>query len=125
MAAAVSDYVPAHPQNGKLKKEQLGSSWALELKQNIDILQSIDKDGIVTIGFKAEMDAENAKEHAKKMLQSKQIDAVCLNILKNASDFGKESNEVEFITQKSEKLLPDKNKLALSFEIIDEAKELE
>ena len=125
MAAAVSDYIPANPQNGKLKKEILGDKWQLTLKKNIDILQSVDKEGIVTIGFKAEMDAENAKENAKKMLQTKGADAVCLNILKSSSDFGKESNEVEFITATKEKLLPNKDKLALSFEIIQEAKELE
>ena len=125
MAAAISDYVPANPQSGKLKKEILGNEWQLTLKKNIDILQSIDKEGIVTIGFKAEMDADKAKENAIKMLQSKDIDAVCLNILKSSSDFGKESNEVEFITSKKEKLLPNKEKLALSFEIIQEAKELE
>ena len=125
MAAAVSDYVPANPQNGKLKKEILGDEWQLTLKKNIDILQSIDKEGIVTVGFKAEMDADNAKNNAIKMLRNKGVDAVCLNILKHSSDFGKESNEVEFITPTKEKLLPNKEKLALSFEIIQEAKELE
>ena len=125
MAAAVSDYIPANPQNGKLKKEVLEDEWQLTLKKNVDILQSIDKEGIVTVGFKAEMDAANAKENAKKMLEQKGIDAVCLNILKSSSDFGKESNEVEFITRSKEKLLPNKAKLALSFEIIQEAKELE
>ncbi|SFV55431.1 Phosphopantothenoylcysteine decarboxylase / Phosphopantothenoylcysteine synthetase [hydrothermal vent metagenome] len=125
MAAAVSDYTPLHPQNGKLKKDILGEEWQLTLKKNVDILKSIDKEGIVTIGFKAEMDAKNAKENAKKMLQTKDLDAVCLNILKNSSDFGKESNEIEFITSSNEKLLPNKPKLSLAFEIIDKAKGLE
>ena len=34
MAAAVSDYVPLHPQNGKLKKEMLGESWNIAMKRN-------------------------------------------------------------------------------------------
>ena len=125
MAAAVSDYIPANPQTGKLKKELLGEEWQLTLKKNIDILQNIDKEGIVTVGFKAEMDKEKAKENALKMLKEKELDAVCLNILKSSSDFGKESNEVEFIAASKEKLLPNKEKLTLSFEIIQEAKELE
>ncbi len=125
MAAAVSDYIPAHPQNGKLKKELLGDEWHLTLKKNVDILQSIDKEGILTVGFKAEMDAKTAKENARKMLKTKKVDAVCLNVLKNASDFGKESNTIEFITATQEILLPQKEKLALSFEILKEAKELE
>ncbi len=125
MAAAVSDYIPVNPQTGKLKKELLGEEWQLTLKKNIDILQNIDKEGIVTVGFKAEMDKEKAKENALKMLKEKELNAVCLNILKSSSDFGKESNEVEFITASKEKLLPNKEKLTLSFEIILEAKELE
>ncbi|MEK6659294.1 MAG: bifunctional phosphopantothenoylcysteine decarboxylase/phosphopantothenate--cysteine ligase CoaBC, partial [Campylobacterota bacterium] len=40
MAAAVSDYIPAYAQTGKLKKESLGSEWDLKLKQNIDILSA-------------------------------------------------------------------------------------
>ena len=125
MAAAVSDYVPANPQKGKLKKEVLGEEWQLTLKKNTDILQSIDKDGLVTIAFKAEMDEKEAKSNAKKMIETKKVDAVCLNILKSSSDFGKEKNEIEFITPTKEKLLPNKEKLALSFEILQEAKELE
>ena len=31
MAAAVSDYKAKYPQSGKLKKEQLGDEWCLEL----------------------------------------------------------------------------------------------
>lgn len=33
MAAAVSDYIPHAPQQGKLKKEMLGDSFALQLKK--------------------------------------------------------------------------------------------
>jgi len=51
---------PSFEQVGKLKKESLGGAWELKLKENVDILSSIDKDGIVTVGFKAEMDAQNA-----------------------------------------------------------------
>jgi phosphopantothenoylcysteine decarboxylase/phosphopantothenate--cysteine ligase len=81
MVAAVSDYVPAFPQDGKLKKELIGTSWNLELKQNMDILKSLDKEGIVTIGFKAEMDETTALNSANRMLENKNLDGVCLNIL--------------------------------------------
>ena len=124
MASAVSDYVPKHPQNGKLKKEVLGENWNLEMQQNKDILASIDKKGIKTVGFKAEMDADEALENAKNMLQNKQLDAVCLNLLNNSKDFGKETNEVTFVTQKGTTLLPNKEKLSLAFEILQEAKRL-
>ena len=49
MAAAVSDYVPSLPQHGKLKKADIGEAWSLSLKENKDILSSVDKEGICTI----------------------------------------------------------------------------
>jgi len=125
MAAAVSDYVAEFKQDGKLKKEMLGSSWELKLKENIDILKTINKDGIITVGFKAEMDQKNALDNAKNMLQKKDIDAVCLNILKDSSNFGTDTNAIEFITKDKIKTLELKDKLLLSFDILESAKELE
>ena len=124
MAAAVSDYVPAFAQSGKLKKEMLGESWKLELKKNVDILKSIDKNGIKVIGFKAEMDKEKAKENALAQLTNKGVDAVCLNILNDEKSFGTDDNAIEFITHNGSTLLPKADKLSLSFEILSNAKEL-
>ena len=97
MVAAVSDYVPAFPQDGKLKKELIGTSWTLELKQNMDILKSLDKEGIITIGFKAEMDETTALNSATRMLENKNLDGVCLNILNEENSFGSENNNIELI----------------------------
>ncbi|MBN2782172.1 MAG: bifunctional phosphopantothenoylcysteine decarboxylase/phosphopantothenate--cysteine ligase CoaBC, partial [Campylobacterales bacterium] len=118
MAAAVSDYIPEFKQDGKLKKENLGEQFNLSLKQNIDILKSIDKDGIITVGFKAEMDENKALENAILMLEKKNLDAVCLNILKNSSSFGKENNKIEFITKEKNTSIADADKLSVSFEIL-------
>ncbi|WP_152182996.1 bifunctional phosphopantothenoylcysteine decarboxylase/phosphopantothenate--cysteine ligase CoaBC [Sulfurimonas indica] len=125
MAAAVSDYVPKFEQAGKLKKESLGDEWQLELKKNVDILDSIDKDGITTIGFKAEMDKLNAIDNASKMLKVKELDAVCLNILEDSSSFGSSTNKIEFITKDKVTSLPENGKLSLSFEIVESAKSLQ
>ena len=124
MAAAVSDYVPKFVQNGKLKKDILGDEWGLALKKNIDILSSIDKTDIVTIGFKAEMDKENALTNAQKMLTNKNLDGVCLNLLEDSSSFGTNSNTIEFITKESVVSLPKNDKLTLSFDILNSAKSL-
>ncbi len=125
MAAAVSDYTPKFPQEGKLKKEQLGDEWTLVLKRNEDILKMIDKSEIVSIGFKAEKDEEKALENAKNMLVEKNLDAVCLNILKENNDFGSDLNEIDFITKSGVKKLSLKEKLLISFEILEEAKRLD
>ncbi len=124
MAAAVSDYTPKYIQSGKLKKEMLGESFELNLKQNIDILSSIDKNGIVTVGFKAEMDRESAVKNASKMIDAKGVDAVCLNILKDSSSFGTDTNSIDFITSQKREPLADTDKLSLSFEILNHAKGL-
>jgi len=124
MAAAVSDYTPKFIQNGKLKKDILGDEWELILKKNIDILTNIDKKGIVTIGFKAELDQKNALLNASNMLKNKSLDAVCLNILKDSSSFGSDINSIEFITDKSNISIPKNDKLTVSFDILNIAKSL-
>ena len=124
MAAAVSDYTPGFVQEGKLKKEKLGEKFTLELTQNIDILSSLNKKEIITIGFKAEMDAINAHNNASKMLTNKKIDAVCLNILKDASSFGSDTNKIEFISKNESLSLPDANKLTVSFAILQQAQRI-
>ncbi len=101
MCAAISDYIPSITTNGKLKKDDLGTVWNLELKKNEDILLNIEKKGIKTIGFKAEIDKENALSNAKSMLERKSLDAVCLNILDDQNNFGSDKNEISFITNSS------------------------
>ena len=124
MAAAVSDYVPAFVQDGKLKKDVLGETWQLELKKNIDILNSIDTSDVSVVGFKAEMDRANALQNATNMLHNKKLDAVCLNILENSHSFGTHTNAVEFIQKEKTTSLALKDKLSLAFEILSLAKSL-
>ncbi len=124
MAAAVSDYVPASVQQGKLKKADIGEAWSLPLKKNIDILSSIDKEGIFTIGFKAEMDPASGLDNAKAMLQNKGLDAVCFNLLSDSSSFGTDENALEFITKEKVQTLPNEEKLALSFKLAELCKNL-
>jgi len=125
MAAAVSDYVPQFAQEGKLKKETIGESMELSLKKNIDILSNINKEGIRTIGFKAEMDAKSALNSATNMLDKKSLDGVCLNILKDSTSFGSNTNEVDFITKDDKIKIASSDKLSVSFSIIKYAKKLE
>lgn len=125
MAAAVSDYRPKYPQSGKLKKEQLGEEWCLKLVKNIDILSSIDKEGVKVIGFKAETDEEKALENAKKMLKDKKLDAVCLNIVKGATKFGSEMNSIIYITKDKIVQSPLKPKLEIALDISELVKDLD
>ncbi|MEA2017326.1 MAG: bifunctional phosphopantothenoylcysteine decarboxylase/phosphopantothenate--cysteine ligase CoaBC [Campylobacterota bacterium] len=121
--AAVSDYIPTFPQTGKIKKDDIGDNWDLKLKKNIDILDSIDKSKIYSIGFKAEIDKKNGQKNAINMLNNKNIDAVCLNIIGNENNFGANTNKIELITK--ENCMPniDGTKLEVSLEILDRLKD--
>ena len=125
MAAAVADYTPKFPQDGKLKKSLLGESWSLELEQTQDILKAVNKDNLVTIGFKAETNEQEAIENAKKALEEKGLDAICLNILNDENSFGSDKNKIEFITKKDIKTIPLMDKLSVAFKILDYSKELD
>ena len=120
MAAAISDYIPKSAHAGKLKKEHLGDTMHLELVLNEDILATLDKTGIKVIGFKAEMDEATALESAKKMLDTKELHAVCLNILGEENSFGSHKNTIHFITPKNTTKIP----LALKFDIAQKIVEL-
>lgn len=124
MAAAISDYVPEFTYDGKIKKDMFGDEWELKLRKNIDILDSIDKTGIISIGFKAEMDQNSATHNASKIIDSKQIDAVCLNVLKDSSSFGDEKNKIEFIKADKIESIPYGDKLNVAFDILEHAKNI-
>jgi phosphopantothenoylcysteine decarboxylase/phosphopantothenate--cysteine ligase len=125
MAAAVADYTPKFPQEGKLKKDSIGNEWSIELKQTPDILKTIDKSGIITVGFKAEKDEKTALENAKKALNTKGIDAIALNILKEQNNFGSDKNEIIFITKDKEQKIELNSKINVAFSLINLAKELD
>ncbi len=124
MVAAVSDFTPKYPQSGKLKKSTIGESWNLELTQTPDILSSLRKDGIKTIAFKAEMDSEKGLDSAISLLDKKEIDAVCYNLLQDSRSFGTSDNEITFITKEAQTQLGKADKLTLSEKILTQAKSL-
>ena len=121
--AAVSDYIPTFPQSGKMKKTDIGDTWDLKLKENIDILNSLDKSDIYSIGFKAELDKDTASQNALNMLENKNLDAVCLNIISSKNNFGSNNNSIDLISKNNNiyKLSP-KDKLELSLEVLDALK---
>ena len=116
MAAAISDYIPSQKAKGKIKKS--GANLNLELKENIDILSSLKELKCKKIGFKMEMDEQNALSSAKNMLKNKALDAVCLNVLKAQNYFGSEQNEVLFITKNSQKMLKMASKHEIAAQIV-------
>ena len=123
MCAAVSDFVPTKI-DGKIKKEDVGESLNLNLKRNVDILQSLKEFKCKKIGFKLEISNESALKSARSMLEKKGLDAVCLNILGEKNGFASEQNEVNFITKNSEILLPLASKDEIAGRIVELAANL-
>lgn len=99
MAAALADYAPK-PQNGKLKKEQIGENLSLLCSKTNDILSSISSQKAYKVGFKAEIDDVNALYYAQNMLKAKECEMVCLNVVGSQNPFGGETNRIKIITHK-------------------------
>jgi len=117
MAAAVSDFVVSKKVEGKLKKENLGNQWQLELTQNRDILASLNKDHLITIAFKAEYDPKLASTHALQALAKKKVDYIALNLISEHA-FGSEQNALTLFNSK-EKAMPiaTNDKLTIAFSL--------
>jgi phosphopantothenoylcysteine decarboxylase/phosphopantothenate--cysteine ligase len=122
MAAAIVDYVPEY-KKGKLKKETIGDEFILKLKKNVDILESLKDKKFKKIGFKAEYDEKNALTFAKKALEKKGLDAICLNLL-SKNNFGSDENEIIFITKNKEIILPQDKKENIAIKLVDAIKSI-
>lgn len=121
MVAAISDYLPLSREEGKLKKEILGQNWSLNLKQNIDILSSLDKNEIISVGFKAETNENTAENNAKNMLKIKNLDAVCLNVISSNNNFGSDNNIIDLLFENKSFNIKG-SKLEVSFDLINKLK---
>lgn len=99
MAAAVSDFRPANPVEGKMKKGD--SPRAIELVENPDILKQIKKikKGQIVVGFAAE--TENLVEYAKKKIDQKGLDCIVANHI------GADDQGFQVDTNKAVLIFPD------------------
>ena len=125
MAAAVADFTPKSPNKGKTKKVTIGDEWNIEMKQTEDILKSVSELPLIKVGFKAEMDKEKGFSNAKSLIENKNVDGVCYNLLADSSAFGTADNSIVFITKDESVELGRASKLELSFKILQESQKLE
>ena len=81
MSAAVADFAPARSADRKLKKEDLGADWSLQLTRNPDILGEVvprhRSDDLKVVGFALETD--DLEERARQKLVAKKLDYVVAN----------------------------------------------
>ncbi len=99
MAAAVADYTPGEVAAEKIKKDN--GPLAISLSRTQDILKQLGqqkKTGQYLVGFALE--TNNEKAHAVAKLQSKNLDAIILNSLKDeGAGFGVDTNKVTIISR--------------------------
>ncbi len=99
MAAAVADFTPAAPTNGKLKKAER-ERLELVLEPTRDVLSGLAAqrhDGQTLVGFAAEHGAD-AVALARGKLAAKRLDAVVVNDISRADiGFDVEANEVTIL----------------------------
>ncbi len=98
-AAAVADFTPSAPAEGKIKKDSVGDTIQLVLKRTPDILAAFGatkREGQKVIGFALE--AEQAEENARVKLQTKKADLIVLNKLgAERSGFGGDDNTITIV----------------------------
>jgi phosphopantothenoylcysteine decarboxylase/phosphopantothenate--cysteine ligase len=100
MAAAVADFTPAAPADGKIKKSNR-QRLELVLEPTADVLAglaALRREGQTLVGFAAEH-GERALEHARGKLTGKGLDALVVNdISRTDIGFDVDANEVTILT---------------------------
>ena len=75
--AAVADFRPVAPREHKIKKQAGQETMTIELARTPDILASVDRPGLVKVGFAAE--TENLVDNARAKLEAKKLAMVVAN----------------------------------------------
>ncbi|NLD51324.1 MAG: phosphopantothenoylcysteine decarboxylase, partial [Clostridiales bacterium] len=118
---APADYTAAQYEEQKIKK-QLGEQLTLHLKQTTDVAALLGKTkqkNQIFVGFAAE--TQNGLENARRKLQSKNLDMICLNdVSQPDAGFVVDTNRITMVTPKVVKPLPLLSKQQVAHRILDE-----
>ena len=100
MAAAVADYRPSEPIEGKRAKSE--AAWEIELEPTVDVLAALgeqERNGQVLVGFGAEA-GEAGLDRKRRMLTDKNLDLVVYNdVSVPGIGFDAAENAVTLLTQ--------------------------
>jgi phosphopantothenoylcysteine decarboxylase/phosphopantothenate--cysteine ligase len=120
-AAAVADARPAAPADHKLKKGRDDDALSrIDLERTEDILAYVGAHtapGQVVVGFAAETD--NVVENARGKLERKKADLIVANRVGGGHTFGKDDDEVTFVTAAGAEAHPLQSKDAVADELFD------
>jgi phosphopantothenoylcysteine decarboxylase/phosphopantothenate--cysteine ligase len=125
MAAAVADYRPAAPDQGKRAKTE--ETWTIELEPTTDVLALLgqaERNGQVLVGFGAET-GEAGLERKRAMLADKNLDLVVYNdVSVSGIGFDAADYEVTLVTRAGERRLERASKAVIAAGIVDEVERL-
>jgi phosphopantothenoylcysteine decarboxylase/phosphopantothenate--cysteine ligase len=126
MAAAVADFRPAAPNEGKLAREQ-AADLSLALEPTADVLAGLAadrRDGQVLVGFAAEHGGDFVAR-ARGKLERKGIDAIVVNDVSDSTiGFESGDNEVTVVSRSGDERLPRGSKRKVADAILDRVAEL-
>ena len=126
MSAAVADFTPKAPYQGKIKKSSM-DSLNIELKPTIDILAYVGQHKSVKqilVGFALE--SENEIEYGREKLARKNCDMIVVNSAnKSNSGFGGDDNTITIITKPGQLFkYPTMTKTKCAENILEKIKEI-
>ncbi|MBA3347597.1 MAG: bifunctional phosphopantothenoylcysteine decarboxylase/phosphopantothenate--cysteine ligase CoaBC, partial [Actinobacteria bacterium] len=125
MAAAVADYRPVEPLDGKRRKD--AENWNLVLEPTIDVLAALgggERNGQVLVGFGAESGADGLNRK-RTMLDDKNLDLVVYNdVGRTDIGFDAAENEVVLVTRRGEREVAKAPKEQIAAAVLDEVERL-
>ena len=121
MAAAVADYRPVEPLDGKRPKD--GGTWSVELEPTLDVLRELGtrrREGQVLVGFAAD-EGDPGLVRAREKLVGKGADLIVYNDVSRADvGFDSTENEVVLITGHGERAVAKAPKERIAAFVLDE-----
>ena len=125
MAAAVADYRPANPLEGKRPKDR--EAWTITLEPTEDVLAELGRrrrNGQVLVGFAADV-GEQGLARAREKLADKGGNLLVFNdVSRSDVGFEAEDNELVLITAQGERAVSKRSKDECAATILDEVAKL-
>jgi phosphopantothenoylcysteine decarboxylase / phosphopantothenate---cysteine ligase len=125
MAAAVADYRPASPADGKRAKN--ADAWTVELEPTADVLEAIGaarRPGQVIVGFAADTGAQGL-ERAREKRRVKNADLFVFNdVGRQDIGFDAPDNEVVVLSDNGDRTIPKAPKSVVAAAVLDEVERL-
>ena len=125
MAAAVADYRPSNPEEGKRPKDR--EPWTLTLEPTDDVLAELGdrrRNGQILVGFAADT-GTGGLERAREKLANKRGNLFVFNdVSQSGIGFEAEDNEIVLLSAAGERKIGRRNKSECAVAILDEIEAL-